>query len=788
MTCRSSLKRLCQLWLAALVLAAGAASASPDPELLLLKVTVNGTPQGTRFVLRDAGGVYYADSDALTDWGMRKPFPRHVEMHGRKFHPFSDIESLDVVHDASEMTLVVDLPPERMNGQSQAAYLDGTPPPTAGIGGFMNYDLAYTDDPGAQVDLFSAQLEPTLFSPLGSLRSGLLYRDYSAPDDAFDDLDDDQDPYDEGFIRLDTTFVRDDPERLRSYRAGDSITPSSSFGRSLRFAGLQIATNFATRPGYVTFPLPSVSGTAAVPSTLDIYVNDSLRSTQNVDAGTFRIDEIPVVTGSGQVRVVTRDLLGREQVIDENFYASNLLLRAGLNDYAVSVGALRENFGNESNDYTDPLVSLFYRTGLTDRLTPEVRLDATDQALALGSGATARAGRFGIVQGAFSYGRDDDDDGVLWQLGQQYQDRWTRSTWRVQGTTEGYSQPGIDTTTAFPKLQSLISTGLTFRSGGSLGLTLIHESFHDDEDDREIATLSYSRTLQRILAVRATASYVQQDDNDLQLSVLFSRSFGRKHNGSMFLSHRDNESYARADYRRSLPSGPGYGYRLGTLVGDREGVELEGQLNTNYNRLSAEVRHDDGETGWRGSASGSVTWLDGHGAATRDVRNAFAVVDVGDYEDVRVYLENREIGRTNKDGQVLVPGLRPYETNRIRVEPEDLPLMTRLDDLSVEVAPYFRTGVAVEFDAQASRSALLRVITEDGEPVPEGARARLEGAPDWYPVGRDGMVYIEGLDRYRKLEIAWNGTLCRVPETLPATPSGGGLVKLGDFRCEIIRQ
>ena len=89
---------------------------------------------------------------------------------------------------------------------------------------------------------------------------------------------------------------------------------------------------------------------------------------------------------------------------------------------------------------------------------------------------------------------------------------------------------------------------------------------------------------------------------------------------------------------------------------------------------------------------------------------------------------------------MLVPGLRPYETNRIRVEPEDLPLMTRLNDLAVEVAPYFRTGVAVEFDARPSRSAMLRVLTDDGQPVPEGARARLEGSPDWYPVGRDGMV------------------------------------------------
>ena len=83
------------------------------------------------------------------------------------------------------------------------------------------------------------------------------------------------------------------------------------------------------------------------------------------------------------------------------------------------------------------------------------------------------------------------------------------------------------------------------------------------------------------------------------------------------------------------------------------------------------------------------------------------------------------------------------------------------------------------------RAALLRVYTPQGDPVPEGARARLKGASEWFPVGKQGLVYVEGLDRYRHLEIAWNGTRCEVPGSLPATPEGGGLADLGTFQCEI---
>ena len=87
--------------------------------------------------------------------------------------------------------------------------------------------------------------------------------------------------------------------------------------------------------------------------------------------------------------------------------------------------------------------------------------------------------------------------------------------------------------------------------------------------------------------------------------------------------------------------------------------------------------------------------------------------------------------------------------------------------------------------ARPSRSALLRVYTDRGQPVPEGARARLKGASEWFPVGKDGLVYVEGLDRFRHLQITWNGTLCEIPGSLPATPEGGGLADLGTFQCEM---
>jgi len=42
----------------------------------------------------------------------------------------------------------------------------------------------------------------------------------------------------------------------------------------VRLGGAQIATDFSLRPDLVTFPVPIVAGSVAVPSNVDVLVNN----------------------------------------------------------------------------------------------------------------------------------------------------------------------------------------------------------------------------------------------------------------------------------------------------------------------------------------------------------------------------------------------------------------------------------------------------------------------------------------------------------------------------------
>src|SRR5690606_20411977 len=75
-------------------------------------------------------------------------------------------------------------------------------------------------------------------------------------------------------VRLDTTWRSDDPNSLRTTVVGDTISRPGFYGRPVRIGGVQYGTNFWLQPGYVTTPLLALKGTAALPSTVDVFVNN----------------------------------------------------------------------------------------------------------------------------------------------------------------------------------------------------------------------------------------------------------------------------------------------------------------------------------------------------------------------------------------------------------------------------------------------------------------------------------------------------------------------------------
>lgn len=99
------------------------------------------------------------------------------------------------------------------------------------------------------------------------------------------------------YTRFDTSWSRSDPARPSTTQIGDTISGSLAWTRSVRIGGFQWRSNFALRPDLVTFPIPSLAGSAAVPSAVDLYINNVRQYTGNVPSGPFLIHDVPGIRG-----------------------------------------------------------------------------------------------------------------------------------------------------------------------------------------------------------------------------------------------------------------------------------------------------------------------------------------------------------------------------------------------------------------------------------------------------------------------------------------------------------
>src|SRR5690348_16129814 len=444
-----------------------------------LEVRLNGTPRRTVLALRDDAGHVLLGAADLQRWRIRIDGVPRVQHDGQEYCPLSAIRGLSYKVDLSQQALRLTLPPgllaaTRYSGATGAPS-EPTPPPP---GAYFNYDV-YADREHGSTHA-GAITETNVFGRFGNVDNTLLTRDTNGRAET---------------VRLDTTWTRDHPARMASLRIGDSISGASAWGRAIRFGGVQWATNFATQPDFVTLPTLTLHGVAVAPSTVDYYVDNVLRLRRDVPAGPFTIQDLPVITGQGQARMVVSDLLGRDQVVTQPFYASSGLLAKGLRDFSYELGFERKNYGLDSNHYGRLAAIGTERVGLSDSFTGEAHAEIMRHQQTAGLAADWLVANTGVLTAAVAASHDAQGSGGLLELGFQHQAAYLSFGFRTQFTTPGFTQLGYEGPQRPPRQATSAYMSVGSGNAGSFGLTYTREVFRDSQPDVDFIGASYSRPL-----------------------------------------------------------------------------------------------------------------------------------------------------------------------------------------------------------------------------------------------------------------------------------------------------
>lgn len=643
-------------------------------------------------------------------------------------------------------------------GSQQDQAEKDTPKPASNFGALVNYTLYASSGGEAWTGPFdfpdaSSEFETRLVGPLGVV-SSTQFVSLSGGEDV-------------SMTRLDTSWSYSDPERLIDYRLGDIITGGLSWTRPTRLGGVRIARNFDLRPDLVTMPLPSLAGSAAVPSTVDVYIDRTRRLSQEVDAGPFSINNLPVVTGSGTARLVVRDALGRETVSETPFYNSSELLSPGLWDFSGEAGFARLSYGTLSNDYDDRLMGSFtVRRGITDRFTLEGHAEGGLDLQNGGIGAVFGLGNLGVGTASIAASRHDGKVGTQITASLETELRGTQIFARSQRTFGDYNDIASITV---PSRAAVYLPNITAKPPRALDQVAVAVPLNFDE-----TTLNFSFTRLETAGnevssiVGSTASRpIGENGNifvtaytDLERKNAFgmfaglSWSFGGGRFGSTGVSSSDGGTTVISEFAKAEQAEVGSsGWRVRDSEGENSSRAVSASYRAPFGRMEAGIEQSGNAL--RGSAQldGAVVLSGGDVFVSNRVDDAFAIVDAG-APGVDVQIENRPVGKTNGRGKLLLPNLRAYQSNKITIDPSALPIDASIDSTREVVMPSDRGGVVVDFNVKTDvKAQRLTLRTEAGAYVEAGATAHFGDGDQDFIVGYDGEAYVTGLGRTNSLVV-----------------------------------
>lgn len=743
-----------------------------DAEDLLLTVEVNQQAHGSVVrAVRDDEGTLYLEGTTLEELRFAVDGLPGRTADGNIYHPLAAIDGLSHEFDRRQMALAIDVPASAFNRTRLRPRERSRQEARSSPGGFFNYELfaerRYQDgEPVPEAAGDGGFYELGLFGGRGVFTTSGLARDRGDSHE---------------WMHLESALQFDNPDRMTTTIIGDSLGDPGSWGNAVRYGGLSWGTDFSTRPQFLSFPLPSITAESPAPATVDVYVNDMLRHREEVPAGPFVVDEIPIVRGSGEVRLVTRDVLGRQHVVTQSMYASRHLLRSGLHEYQYTLGQLRQDYGVESFEYGEAFGFANHRYGIANWMTGEVRAEATETWQTFGLGTNFALPGGGTMDLAVAGSRDIyDREGVLGQVGLQRIGRYVNFGARVRETRDHFMQLGESNIDAEEWRVSNAFFGFNLGRAGSINFSYV-ERRRDGEEQR-LASGRYSLSFGRHASLTVSTLHPLDEEAEPTIRGSLTIPFGARSAASYSHQTRGERERRRTMVRRNAPIDGGLGVRALTYRGALEGEELHTRLRTGVGNYQLDVsRYGETET-YRGQARGSIALLGGRPFLSDWIFGSFAAVEVPGGEDIPVYRDNLPVTRTGSSGWALIPGLRAYESNSIRLDESELPMDLRIEEtVRDEVVPRRRSGVVVPFAISSERAALVELRLPDGEPVPAGATVRIVGRDEEHPVAWDGMTYVTNLPESSRIEAQWGGQRCSVQLEYPDNEDP--LPEIGPLTC-----
>ncbi|WP_337077544.1 fimbria/pilus outer membrane usher protein [Acinetobacter pittii] len=730
---------------------------------LFLNISINSNASEDLVAVKQSkDGKLYIRSSALKT--LRLKMDEHIP--DNQWVCINDLNGIQFKYLENEQSLNLKVPPNMLTGYSvdlngqqiTSPQLLKMKPLNAAILNYSLYNTITNDE-----NVFSGTAEGIFNSVIGNFSSGVLYN--GSNENSYSH---------EKWVRLESKWQYVDPEKIRIYTLGDFISNSPDWGSSVRLAGFQWSSAYSQRGDIVTSALPQFSGSAALPSTLDLYVNQQKIYSGLVPSGPFDIKQLPFISGN-EVTLVTTDATGQQSITKKPYYFSSKILAKGINEFSVDVGMPRYNYGLYSNDYDDAtFASGAIRYGYSNSLTLSGGAEASTDGLSnLGTGFAKNVLGIGVINADIAASQYKDENGYSALLGLEgrisknisfntsyrkvfdnYFDlaRVSQVRYLKDNQINAESQNYLNYSAL---ADEIFRAGINYNFYAGYGVYLGYNQIKYSDNSYKLVSTNLSGSLDKNWGFYASAYKDYENHKDYGIYFALRYTPSSKVNAITSVSSDSGSlRYRQEIFGLSEPQIGSFGWG-GYVERDQDTNENNASVYASYRARAAYLTGRYNRFGDNDqvavSATGSLVAAAGRIFAANEIGDGYAVVTNAGPQS-QIINGGVNLGETDKSGRFLIPSLMPYQVNHIYLDPSYLPLNWNVKSTDQKTVVGYRQGTLVDFGAHQVISGLVKLVDQKNSPLMPGYTVRINGQQNGM-VGYDGEVFIPNLLKQNKLEV-----------------------------------
>lgn len=583
---------------------------------------------------------------------------------------------------------------------------------------------------------------------------------------------------------------------------GDAGTPGDIFD-TLMIRGIQLNSDDDMLPDQLTGFAPLIRGIAKSNAQVTVRSNGNIIYQRSVPPGPFVIQDLSSVSNGGKLDVTITEADGSETHSTVSYSNVPQLLRAHQIKYSLAAGRYLSN--TNSVEDTPELLQAALSWGLPFNITTYggIQYQEKYKALSLGIGLDLqRAGGVAIdvTESQGQRGNSPEYKGDMLRL--TYRNSIPETGTQIQLDNRYYRRNYLsfndwaDTETLFEDSRLKREYNLTINQSITdqhSFFTTLTRTVNQDSTVSRSWQLGWNGSWE-IVSFSLAWSMTRNEgasEWDKQLALTLSVPMG-----DLFPSTQPMLNYtATTGLKGDLSNQVGVSGR----IGDRQDLNWNTQVS--YDTQNGESDTQSGSAGidYQGNrgefnvtynadknqyiswnASGNILAHKGGITLGRFSNGSQALVSIPGAENVE--LGSSQNIKTDSRGFAIVPDLQSYHRNALSVDPQTNKEVDFVST-SAEVIPTKDAVTLASFKAISGRKVVM-TVNYKGEPLPFGARVRVEGNDDTWYVGDQGQAYLNSAPDEGKVNFTWGDKQhCSAPFAIPAKKSVKLAVALLNVEC-----